>query len=387
MKSIRIKILLASMPWLIAFFLFVLFVSPGQIKKSLVEMTTSKVIQVAKASAETITVPLYFQDDTSLKEVVRNFWQSNDIAYIVVRNSSGRIVAAQGLGTAEYNRYASDTSNHFNPDESIFLTGTPLLYQNDPIGRLFVGFRTESISIEINKIRIQIILFSFAFFLMGTLAIILMSGWVTRPLKTMTNAAREIAEGDLSRRVNVQTKDEAGILAGSFNKMVDHLQESYQTLETKVELRTEELRMEIGERRKAEDLARENETLLRSMLEGLGDGVGIVDDQEIFTVTNPALDEIFGGPPGGLIGRNVMDFLTSSGIELVAAQTQQRRKGMKGVYDLEIITIAGERKMLLINAMPRFDREAKYIGTLAVFTDITQRKYAENQIRETNEKL
>ena len=130
-----------------------------------------------------------------------------------------------------------------------------------------------------------------------------MSGWVTGPLKTMTAAAREIAEGDLSRRVRVETKDEAGILAGSFNKMVDRLQELYQNLESKVEQRTEELQSEIGERRKAEDLARENETLLRSMLEGLGDGVGIVDDQEIFTVANPALEEIFGGPPGGLIGR------------------------------------------------------------------------------------
>ena len=49
--------------------------------------------------------------------------------------------------------------------------------------------------------------------------------------------------------------------------------------------------------------------------------------------------------------------------------------------------MAGERKMLLINAMPRFDREGQYIGTLVVFTDITQRKHAENQIREANEKL
>jgi|GEM_PF-2998358 len=387
MKSIRAKILLASMPWLFAFSVLILIVTPVEIKKTLIETTTSKVVRVAAAATETITVPLYFQDDAAIKEAVEHLWESSDIAYVVVRNSAGTIVASQGLGTAAEVHYADNPGNRFTPNESVYLTVTPLDYRDVPLGRLFIGFKTDFIAAEINKIRSKIIFSCLVFFLLGTLAILFTSSWVTRPLKSMTIAAGQIAEGDLSRRVNVQTKDEAGILAGSFNKMVDHLQEFYQNLETKVELRTEELRLEIGERRKAEDLARENETLLRSMLEGLGDGVGIVDDLEVFTVTNPALDEIFGSPPGGLIGRNVTDFLTESGIELVTAQTQQRRKGMKGVYDLEIITIAGERKMLLINAMPRFDRDAKYIGTLAVFTDITQRKHAENQVREANEKL
>jgi len=387
MKSIRAKILLASMPWLVAFSLLILIVTPVEIKKALIETTTSKVVRVAAASTETITVPLFFQDEASLKAAVQRLWESSDIAYVVVHNSAGKIVASQGLGTAEEVRYTDKKGNHFTPDESVFLTETPINYQDVSLGRLFLGFKTDYIAAEIKKIQSKIILFCFGFFLLGSLAVILMSGWVTRPIKTMTAAARQIAEGDLSRRVNVQTKDEAGILTESFNKMVDHLQEFYQNLESKVDLRTEELRLEIGERRKAEDLARENETLLRSMLEGLGDGVGIVDDKETFTTANPALDEIFGSPPGGMIGRNVMDFLTESGIDLVIAQTQQRRKGMKGVYDLEIITITGNRKMLLINAMPRFDRDAQYIGTLAVFTDITQRKHAENEIREANEKL
>ena len=387
MKSIRAKILLATMPWLGAFCLLILIISPLQIKKALMEATTSKVLRVAGASAETITVPVYFQDDTSIKEELQRLWESGDIVYIVIQNSTGKIIASQGLNTAEYVRYADNTGNRFTPDESLFLTVTPVDYQDVTLGRLFIGFKTDFIAFEIQKIRTRIIVFCLLFFFMGTVAVIFMSGWVTGPLKTMTAAAGQIAEGDLSRRVRVETRDETGILAGSFNKMVDRLQELYQNLESKVENRTEELRLEIGERRKAEDLARENETLLRSMLEGLGDGVGIVDGEEVFTVSNPALEEIFGGPPGGLIGRNVTDFLTQSSIELVASQTQQRRKGVKGVYDLEIITIAGERKMLLINAMPRFDREGQYIGTLVVFTDITQRKRAENQIREANEKL
>lgn len=387
MKSFRNKILLIAVPWLIIFSLLILTLSPIQMKRALTDITVSRVLQVAGASAEILTVPLYFQDEASLKEIVRNFWEMTDVAYVVVKNAAGKVAAAQGMGTAEYYAYAVNTSNRFAPDRSVYLTATAIKYQGETIGRLFVGFRTDAIAAEIAKFRNKIILFCFFLFFVGIVMVFLGSGWITRPLKAMTLAAREIADGDFSRRVEVQTKDESGVLAGVFNKMVDRLQEYYLNLESKVDLRTEELRREIEDRRKAEDLARENETLLRSMLEGLGDGVGIVDENEVFTMANPALNEIFGHPPGGLIGRSIADFLTASGLELVAAQTGQRRKGVKGVYDLDIITIAGERRMLLINAMPRFDRDAHYIGTLVVFTDITQRKAVENQVREANEKL
>ena len=101
MKSIRAKILLATMPWLGAFSLLILIVSPLQIKKALVETTTSKVLRVAGSSAETITVPLYFQDDMVLKEEIQRLWESGDVAYIIVQNAAGDIIASQGLNAAE----------------------------------------------------------------------------------------------------------------------------------------------------------------------------------------------------------------------------------------------------------------------------------------------
>jgi len=387
MKAVRAKILLSTMPWLAVLCLLILFISPMQLKRALVETTVSKSERVASAAAESLTVPLYFLDSTGLQEDLERVWESGDVVYAVIQDTAGRTVAAQGKGTAEFVRYSDAPGNSFTNKEDVFRTVTPILYRETQLGRLYMGFKTDFIAAELRRIRNGIILVSLVLFLLGSTVIFFLSSWVTRPLKSMTAAAREIAEGDLSRRVEVQSRDETGILAASFNKMVDRLQELYQNLESKVEQRTEELRREVDERRKAEDSAREKETILRSMLEGLGDGVGIVDDQEIFTVSNPALEELFGVPPGGLIGRNVTDFLTRTGIEQVASQTLQQKKGLKGVYDLEIITMAGTRKMLRVNAMPRFDKGEKYIGALAVFSDITQRKHQENQIREANEKL
>ena len=72
---------------------------------------------------------------------------------------------------------------------------------------------------------------------------------IIRPLQRMAVAAREISRGDLSHKVEVNSHDEIGELADSFNLMTDHLREANaklvdwgRTLEKKVEERTQELR-------------------------------------------------------------------------------------------------------------------------------------------------
>lgn len=48
---------------------------------------------------------------------------------------------------------------------------------------------------------------------------------LVRPLKELNEAAKRIAEGDLSVSISPQTKDEVGALADSFQKTVEHLQQ------------------------------------------------------------------------------------------------------------------------------------------------------------------
>jgi two-component system NtrC family sensor kinase len=72
---------------------------------------------------------------------------------------------------------------------------------------------------------------------------------IINPLHTMVLATQKIAKGDLSHKVNVQSKDEIGSLADSFNQMTSDLKAANEklvdwgrTLEKKVEERTKELR-------------------------------------------------------------------------------------------------------------------------------------------------
>jgi signal transduction histidine kinase/HAMP domain-containing protein len=61
---------------------------------------------------------------------------------------------------------------------------------------------------------------------------------ITRPIVQLTESALSIAEGDMEQRVPVKSRDEIGILAYVFNRMVAELKALYDDLEEKVAQRT-----------------------------------------------------------------------------------------------------------------------------------------------------
>lgn len=79
-----------------------------------------------------------------------------------------------------------------------------------------------------------------AFFVLGVLCVILLSGMITRPLVQLTRTAERLAGGDFKQRARVFSRDEAGLLARTFNGMLDGLEKSFRDLETRNRLLEEE---------------------------------------------------------------------------------------------------------------------------------------------------
>ncbi|MBA3533432.1 MAG: HAMP domain-containing protein [Ardenticatenales bacterium] len=79
-----------------------------------------------------------------------------------------------------------------------------------------------------------------------TIGAALLTRRITRPLYDLTRTAVQIARGDLTQRTQVDQDNELGILALAFNMMTAQLQETLETLEERVEKRTEELRQANG---------------------------------------------------------------------------------------------------------------------------------------------
>ena len=64
---------------------------------------------------------------------------------------------------------------------------------------------------------------------------------MVRPIQALQVGAARIGGGELGHRLEIRSGDELETLAGEFNRMTAHLEESYATLELRVEDRTREL--------------------------------------------------------------------------------------------------------------------------------------------------
>jgi signal transduction histidine kinase len=87
------------------------------------------------------------------------------------------------------------------------------------------------------------------------------------PIRALQAGAASIGGGDLAQRISINTGDELEALGGQFNRMAERLQESYATLEQKVEERTRQL--ELANKAKSRFLATATHDL-RQPLHALG---------------------------------------------------------------------------------------------------------------------
>lgn len=135
---------------------------------------------------------------------------------------------------------------------------------------------------------------------MATLASLLISRRVVRPVEVLRQGAARIGAGVLDHRIEVRTGDELEALATEFNRMAAQLQESYAGLEQKVEERTREL--EIANKHKSQFLANMSHEL-RTPLNG------------IQGYTELIMDGIYGEVPEKI--KEVMERIQQSGNRLL----------------------------------------------------------------------
>jgi PAS domain S-box-containing protein len=128
-----------------------------------------------------------------------------------------------------------------------------------------------------------------------------------------------------------------------------------------------------------QELATFNENIIQSMAEGI-----IVDDVEgVFTFVNPAAANMLGFTTEELVGMHWTEVIPPDQQPIVRAADQRRMSGHADRYELEQVCKDGKRISVLVSGSPRIDKENLFTGTMAVFTDITERMQAEETLRES----
>ena len=99
----------------------------------------------------------------------------------------------------------------------------PVFEDGKHIGAIDIGFSMDSVDTTVKQVILFIISISLVSLIIATTILLKISLGITRPLKILVDAARNIAEGDLTQNIEVKSHDEIGVLFQSFNTMKEHL--------------------------------------------------------------------------------------------------------------------------------------------------------------------
>lgn len=176
--------------------------------------------------------------------VPNNFIQDNEL--LVVIDPNGQILTSQGAlpgqdvfqlavqGLQRHPQQNNSPAAFIAPTGVSSQTRTDYQFLITPIvdGRNLEGFVILGTPLDPGG-RLHGLIFTLLFGSLLTLGIALGGGlWLAdramRPVHTITRAAREISDTDLSRRLNLKNRDELGELASTFDAMLARLESAFE---------------------------------------------------------------------------------------------------------------------------------------------------------------
>ncbi|KKP82166.1 MAG: Multi-sensor signal transduction histidine kinase [Candidatus Moranbacteria bacterium GW2011_GWF2_35_54] len=196
--------------------------------------------------------------------------------------------------------------------------------------------------------------------------------YLRNSLKPISEIANDITKfsGDLSTRIDMERKDEFGLIADNFNKMADELSDLVKNMETKVVQRTEKIAQQ-----KKQIEADKNKT--ESILKSIGDGVFVVDTNFEITMFNKTSESITGFSAHEALGRKyyeIVQFFSDSDETKKNDSFIIEAIGTGKIQEMPphtlLINKFGQKIPVADSASPIKDEHGKVIGCVVVFRDI-----------------
>ncbi len=110
------------------------------------------------------------------------------------------------------------------------------------------------------------------------------------------------------------------------------------------------------------------------LIETVNDGIVIDDENSEIVFVNNALCSMTGYEQDELIGRKYYEFLLDMSEDAAQKILADRKQGVSGRYESQWRTKSGDIIYTIVSATPYFDPTGKFMGTIAVITDITELK-------------
>lgn len=200
---------------------------------------------------------------------------------------------------------------------------------------------------------------------------------ITASISTLSKGTEVVGSGNLGYKINMQSEDELGEFARSFDNMTERLQT--------VTVSKDRLQQEVEERKRAEGaLIRAKEEWERTF-DTVPDLIAILDTRHQIVRVNKAMADRLGLTPEQCIGLTCYRVVHGlSHPPEFCPHSRTCRDRSQHAADVHEPRLGGD---FLVSTTPLCDESGQLIGTVHVARDITERKQAENEIKSLNEEL
>ena len=136
---------------------------------------------------------------------------------------------------------------------------------------------------------------------------------------------------------------------------------------------------ELDERTRTEEALRESEASYRHLIETAQEGIWILNARDRTALVNQSMAEMLGYTTREMIGKSLYDFRFSEDHVDTQILMSQRRQGTSGRTDMRFRHKDGGEVWAHLSANPIFDDEGRYLGSLGMLTDVTERRRIETE--------
>jgi len=234
---------------------------------------------------------------------------------------------------------------------------------------------TSSIEEQGNRTVAFILATMLGFFVVGLAA----TAWFNRrllldPIQSLVTGSRAVAAGNYGVRIPIKSSDELGLLADSFNLMIEQIDQGQQRLEQ----RNRELQAEIAGRVRIEEELRRSEELYRTLARNFPNGTVVLYDRDLRyqIVDGQGLADL-GLTKEDLEGRTAYELFSSRVQSIFLPNMSAVFEGRSSVFEID-----AANRTFVIYTLPLRNEAGEIFAGMAMTQDITDRKRAEKELAE-----
>lgn len=256
--------------------------------------------------------------------------------------------------------------NNYSKGKEIFNYSTAFSYSGIYWGCVHIGLSLKKFDSANEAITKRSIIFATICLLLGFIIAYYSTKRIIHPIKILNEATKKVAEGDLTSRAIITTKDELQSLGDSFNKMTDSLSKS---------------RNEIMA----------NNDFINNIIKSLNDSLIVLNTSYQITKVNEFTTELTYFEEADLLGQSIDILLDEQ--SKIKFNENFKLLDFDNVVDLYYNDELNYKTKLegsipiLFSISVILENDTKVVGYVAVARDIRARKQAEHELLKAHDEL